>query len=165
MENKYIKTIPEDQRISKQETDELLYPIFFEAVNSNPFLTSDIRKDIITQWQALKPNVAVKALKMQLLRLEKAHWENLELINREGLRNKILLENEALKEIVINSSVSADKKANSIVLINKLSANVGQLENLAPTVEIRINTSVNEDDLSIRMNKNQTIEGEIDEKE
>jgi hypothetical protein len=154
-----------ENRISMEERDMLLYPIYFDAVQSSPFLTSDQRASIINKWKELKPEVNTNALRVQLQRMEKAHWENLELVNREGLRSKILSENEALKEMVIKSPVPADRKANSIVLINKLSANVGQLESLAPTVEIKINTNVNEDDLSIKMNQRFEKQGDFNGEE
>jgi hypothetical protein len=145
-----------DTRITKQIGNEVLYPIMYESLLANPFLTTSLRKGIIDKWQEILPSVSRHNLHIYLSRMETAYWENYQIINREGLRNKIIQEGEYMKELLINNtSEPATKNLRVINEINKTSASVGQLSELAPSIEIKINTSTDENSLTIKMNQPQ----------
>jgi hypothetical protein len=145
-------TVFNETRLNMTITDEHLYPIFHEVISQSNFLTSDLRRDIITKWAAICPNVPLINLKMHLSRVERSFFENLDTIDRNGLRSRILAQQSELNEKVMDSALSIDKKARAIVESNKLMANVAGLSDMAPQVEIQINTNA-PIDLTARMNR------------
>lgn len=155
MENQLI-TLP-DTRLTPVIADEYLYPVFYDSVSSSPFLTSDIRNGIITKWQSMLPNIRPINLKVCLSKMERSYFENLEVIDRAGLRNRILEQQSALNEMAIVSDMPVDKKIRAITESNKLSANVAGLSEMPPQIEIVINTNA-PSDLAMRMNKSIVLE-------
>lgn len=142
----------EESRVSKDVTDKYLYPIFHSKLISYPFLTSVIRRQIIDQWQEIYPNVPEINLRVLLSTLEKKFYENVDVMDRNGLRNRIIEQQTYVNSMLIVSNEPDSKKARGISESNKVIASVGQLSNLAPSVEIKINTNINEDQLAVKMN-------------
>lgn len=155
----------QDLRISKDVTDNHLYPVFYDNLAMKPFLTSDLRQEIINKWRMILPNVPIINLRMQLSRMERSYFENLEVIDRNGLRNRILEQQASINEMAIQSNQSGelplDKMARVITESNKLSANVAGLSDMPPQIEVVINTNA-PNDLAIRMNRS-VIENQVNE--
>lgn len=147
-------------KLTKQIEDDMLYPIFFETLET-PFVTSDIRQKMIIKFQEVCPNVPAIQLKTSLARMERRHFENLEVMDRNGLRNKIIQQQGVLNEMAINhlnsGEIQLDKVARVITESNKLTANVAGLSELPPSVEIVIQTNA-PSDLALRMNKQVVID-------
>lgn len=132
--------------------DKHLFPIYLEAIQENSFLSTTTRNQIISRWEEIFPNVTKKELKIRLALMENNFWESQEVIKREGLKNKILGENEQMKlDLYYDQSVSIDKRYRVINEINKTTAMISQLTELPPSIEIKIETSAPQD-LTMRMN-------------
>jgi hypothetical protein len=141
-----------DKRLTTEAIDTLLYPIFYDMVSHSPFMNSNKRKEITDKWNEVAPNVTLINLRLTLSKMEKAYFENMEVIDRNGLRNRILEQQNNINEQVMLSNLPIDKKARAIVESNKLQATVAGLSDLAPSVEIVINTNA-PTDLTARMNR------------
>jgi len=141
-----------ENKLSTEFINDELYPLFHASVETIPFLTTDTRREIIRTWSEMCPNIREINLRQCLNRMERSYYENMEIMDREGIRNRILEQQQYMNGMIMTSKISDDKKARAIVESNKLVASVAQLSDMAPQIEIKIETNA-PSDLSIRMNR------------
>jgi hypothetical protein len=143
------------------------YAVFLEEVQSNTFLTKEIRLSIVNRWAAITPKIDRSALKVYLSGLEKKFWAAQPQWEQKALTNKITSQTLALQEEVKDSS-AADaglliKKARVIDQLNQTVAKVNRLIDVPPIAQFIINTNIDEASMTLEMNSMQQAEVVEDE--
>lgn len=138
------------------------YAVFQDEVQSNTFLTREIRASILTRWMAITPLVSKGTLKSYLSTLEQKYWASIPQWEQKALTNKITSQTLALQEEVKDSS-AADaglliKKARVIDQLNQTVAKVNRLIDVPPIAQFIINTNIDEASMTLEMNSMQQAE-------
>lgn len=156
-------------RITKEISPDIIN-IFHREVGEHPYLNKEIRDRIITKWTSKYPNLKVGSLRVYLTRLEQKFMEERPAWTQKALINKITYENEGLKErILTESSEDITKQAKTIRDLDELTAKINKLTDAPPAVNIFIDSSINEDELtksiSDSFKQTQTFDAEYTEKD
>lgn len=147
-------------QISKSQRNDILWPIFSDwFTEKGPLFSKADRKELYSRWRtALGPigdEIQQNILTISLSKMIKARIENEESNSPNYLRDKLTMEAESLKEMVLDDSdVRTSKKIDLIVKINSHIADINNIQQtITPPIQIQINTNVSESDMLSKLNK------------
>jgi hypothetical protein len=134
-----------------------LYSAFKDEVQSNTFMTREIRANIIARWMKILPKIERSSFKVYLSDMERKYWASIPAWETKALTNKITNQSLALQEEVKEADQQTAglliKKARVIDQLNQTVAKVNRLIDQAPTATFVIQTNgINDDEMAMELN-------------